>query len=84
MLLQNKSNARITRSLYNKEMLRIGKNAVKPKPVRFSRLAGAIEEDDFSKNSLFGQTAGAGCKCFVYDVPQGVKQAVLSYSQSQH
>lgn len=65
-------------SLYNKEMLRIGKTAENQNLLDLVDFAGAIEEGFgiAPRNSLFGQTAGAGANALL-DVPQGVKQAVF-------
>lgn len=65
-------------SLYNKEMLRVGKTVEKQNLLDLVDFAGAIEEGFgiAPRNSLFGQTAGAGADALL-NVPQGVQHAVF-------
>ena len=65
-------------SLYNKEMLRVGKTVEKQNLLDLVDFAGAIEEGFgiAPRNSLFGQTAGAGANALL-NVPQGVQHAVF-------
>ena len=65
-------------NLYNKEMLRIGKAVENQNLLDLVDFAGAIEEGFgiAPRNSLFGQTAGAGANALL-NVPQGVQHAVF-------
>ena len=65
-------------NLYNKEMLRIGKAVENQNLLDLVDFAGAIEEGFgiAPRNSLFGQTAGAGANALL-NVPQGFQHAVF-------